>query len=172
MENCPMRVSRTTILALTFVALLLGGCGSGSDDEQPIAPTARKSGNDAASGFTDPSKDPLAETPFAVSASALTVGTTVGPDGAVVKPPTARFTTADTVHVSFPVNGLAPGAPVTVFWTYQNGKTDHEERTRLAPNGKFASYSFSAANGMKPGSYNVEVQVNDRPVGIADFSVD
>lgn len=158
---------RLLSLPLVLGCLLAAGCGS--KDDEPVAPKDRK-GPDAASQFGDPSKDPLAELPNTVRADALKVGPSLGPDGAAV-PASAPFGMADTVHVSFPTRGLVPSAPVIVYWTYQDGRTHHIERSTLPASGEQAVYRFAQAQGMKPGQYNVEVQVNNRPIGISDFVV-
>ena len=68
-----------------------------------------------------------------------------------------------------PTKGHAPGAKGYVYWTYQDGRTHKEEAKPVA--GEFLSFQFSQADGMKPGKYNVEIDINDKPVGIVDFTV-
>ncbi|TCZ86163.1 hypothetical protein [Lysobacter sp. N42] len=159
---------RNAVFGTLICVFALAGCGS--DDQQVVAPQTDAARDSDDEFFSDPRKDPAGAVPATVPADALKLGTAVGPNGAVAQP-TNTFAVSDTVHVSFVMRGQPPGAPVTVFWTYQDGRTHHEERTKLPAGGDFAHYRFSQANGMKPGSYNVEVQVRNRPIGIADFVV-
>lgn len=157
-----------TFLATALAAALLAGCGSA--DEETVAPKVPRRTAQSENGiYKDPARDPLGAIPVTVSADALTLGTAVGPNGAVTAK-TNEFALADTVHATFPLAGRPPGAKVTVFWTYQDGRSHHEERGTL-PAGEFADYQFDRAKGMQPGKYNVEVQLNDRPIGISDFVV-
>ncbi|GAB6194998.1 hypothetical protein [Lysobacter xanthus] len=151
-----------------LVGLALAGCGSA--DEETVAPKVPARGTAAKDGaFSDPRRDPLGAVPVTVSANALAVGNQLGSDGNVVAR-ASSFAIGDTVHVAFPTAGRQPGAPVTVFWTYQDGRTHHEERGALQST-PFAHYEFDRQKGMQPGKYNVEVQIANRPIGISDFVV-
>lgn len=155
---------RSLLIAVLSIAVLVG-----CKDHDTVAPADRDASR-SKPRWMDPAKDPLGSVPVTVPADALTVGTTLSPTGAVQRSP-GPFGAADTVHVSFPTAGQQPGAPVVVYWTYQDGRSHHEERTQLPASGEFAHYSFSSAQGMRSGRYNVEVQVRGRPLGIADFTV-
>ena len=49
----------------------------------------------------------------------------------------------------------------------------HKEETVQAPAGEeYAVFEFSEADGLQPGSYNVQIDVNMQPVGIAEFRVE
>ncbi|WP_133480175.1 hypothetical protein [Cognatilysobacter segetis] len=157
---------RIALVPLVF-ALALSGCGS--DDQQTVAPDVPGKARRSDGAFPGLQKDPLGAVPYTVPANALTLGNALGPNGAVATP-ASTFTVNDTIHVTFPMTGRTPGAPVTVFWTYQDGRTHHEERGPL-PAGTFGHYTFSKAEGMQPGRYNVEVQIANRPIGISDFVV-
>ena len=61
------------------------------------------------------------------------------------------------------------GAIARVYWTYQDGTSDKEEEKPVA--GDIVNFSFSQADGMQPGAYNVQIDIDDVPVGIADFQV-
>lgn len=162
-----MRPIRRSLLCIALCLAVLTGCGS--EDHETVAPKA--AGDTAGSRKpADPFKGGVGTVPVTVAADALTVGTVVAPTGAVTRAP-GPFAATDTVHVSFPMQGFDPSAPVVVYWTYQDGLSHHEERTTLPAAGEYAHYSFSADKGMKAGKYNVEVQVKGRPIGIADFQV-
>ena len=159
-----MKSMHAYLVAAVVAVASLTGCGS--EDETPVAPKSAKARSEAPA---DPRKDPAGAVPVTVSANALTLGASLGPTGEAVRG-NGQFTLDDTVHVSFPSRGRPAGAPVTVYWTYQDGRTHRIERATL-PAGEFAHYTFSKATGMKPGNYNVEVQVANRPIGISDFVV-
>jgi hypothetical protein len=163
-----MNAFRRRLLCTLIAACVLAGCSS--EDHATVAPKSADAAPARRDDFGNPAKDPLAAASVTVAADALTVGTVVGPTGEVQRSP-GPFAASDTVQVSFPKKGFEPGAPVVVYWTYQDGRSHHEERTTLPAEGDFARYSFSSSQGMKPGNYNVEVQVKGRPVGIVDFAV-
>ena len=81
--------------------------------------------------------------------------------------PANTFSLDDTVHVSFP----ATGTSARVYWTHADGMTDKQERIELSTGADRASFSFSRADGMRSGTYMVQVDVDDAPIGIADFTV-
>ena len=86
------------------------------------------------------------------------------------KSASAQFTTSDTVYASASVLGKPAGADASVYWTYQDG-TAHKQETKKLTGQPSVWFSFSKADGMKPGKYNVEIDVNMTPVGIADFQI-
>jgi hypothetical protein len=103
-----------------------------------------------------------------VRADAIAVGHQVGPNQAVSAAKRA-YTTADTIYASLPTKGQPAGAKGYVYWTYQDGRTHKEEAKPVS--GEYLNFQFSQADGMKPGKYNVEIDINDKPVGIVDFTV-
>lgn len=157
-------MSKRALLYSALLAVTLAGCGS--DEEQTVAP---KTADRKVAVNNDPRRDPVGAVPVTVPADALALGRALGPNGDVAER-VSTFTMDDTVHVVFSSAGRAPGMPVTVFWTYQDGRTHHEERGPLQA-GEFAHYEFGRLKGMQPGKYNVEVQIANRPIGIADFVV-
>lgn len=108
--------------------------------------------------------------PVTVSADAVTVGKTVGPDGAVTTS-VATYSVDDTVYASISTGGRAPLSDVSVYWTYQDGTSHKEERKRIPSGDKYVNFSFSKADGLRPGKYTVQMDVGDVPAGIIDFSV-
>ena len=56
------------------------------------------------------------------------------------------------------------------YWTYEDGRTHKEERRKLAGE-RYVRFSFAKADGMKPGKYNAQIDVNMVPVGITDFVI-
>ena len=88
-----------------------------------------------------------------------------------MKSPSAQFTLADSIYASASVSGKPAGATASVFWTYQDGTAHKQESKKLAGGQQSVWFSFTKADGMKPGKYNVEIDVDMKPVGIADFQV-
>lgn len=118
---------------------------------------------------TPPTEPPADATmPVSVSADAVVIGTTLGPDDMATgaKP---SYTVNDTIYASARTPANSKGAPTRVYWTYQDGNT-HKEEER-ASSGGVVNFRFTPADGMKPGKYNVEIDVNDVPIGIVDFVV-
>lgn len=106
--------------------------------------------------------------PVTVSADAVKVGSSQNPDQSAASPKQS-YGTADTVYASARTGGYPVGAKAYVYWTYEDGLTHKEEEKAVS--GDVVSFRFSQADGMKPGKYNVEIDINDKPVGIVDFVV-
>ncbi len=162
------------VLALcAALTLALSACNEGADDrlddQAPAATTSEE--QQAPQGPALPAEPgPDSVLPSEVSDSAVTVGTSLANDRAV-KAAQAQFTTSDTVYASASVQGK-PGASVSVYWTYQDGRTHKEETRELASGGtQVATFSFASGDGMVPGKYNVQIDVDMIPVGIADFII-
>ena len=139
----------------------------GADEAAAAAPRtdAERAGVPA-----DPAQDPNAEIPVEVSGDEIAVGSTLGGDGSVsaAKP---VYTTGDTVYASMPLEGVPADATLSVYWTYQDGNAHKEEMKDVPAGAQHVNFAFSAADGMKPGNYNVQIDVNFEPVGIVDFRV-
>lgn len=153
-------------LALTLCACTKPAPEATPATEQPAATTATP----------PPSPAPLPATPAAdavlpveVKADAIAVGDVLGPNQAVAsaKP---MYSTSDTIYVSMPTKGQPAGGKAHVYWTAaQTGLSVKEEDKTLS--GDYVNFQISGTDGLKPGTYNVEIDVNDKPVGIADFKV-
>lgn len=147
------------------VALLLAGC-----NKQPATPPAAPA-PDAASAAAVKAEDQAPPDQrvdtVTVTADAVTVGSALGPNQAATAPKPV-YATTDTVYASASARGHS-GATARVYWTYQDGTSHKEEEKAVA--GDVINFSFSQADGMKAGAYNVEIDLNDVPVGIADFKV-
>lgn len=162
------------VLALcAAMALVLSACNEGADE--PVDVKAPASTMAQGQKAQDTAKLPAEPGPGSlvaaeVSDKAVTVGTSLANDRAV-KSAQAQFTTSDTVYASASVRGK-PGASVTVYWTYQDGTTHKEETRELKSGGtQPVAFSFAQGDGMIPGKYNVQIDEDMIPVGIADFVV-
>ncbi len=160
------------VLALC-AALVLTACNEGAEERVDAqAPSGTTTaGQQAPETATLPAKPgPDSLLPAEVSDSAVTIGTSVANDRAV-KSAQAQFSTSDTVYASASVRGK-PGASVSVYWTYQDGTTHKEETRELKAGGtQPVAFSFTKADGMIPGKYNVQIDEDMTPVGIADFVI-
>lgn len=159
-------------MSLITLSLLLSACSreGAEDDSAPAAATASQEAPAAPPPPALPPKPgPDALLPTSVSTDAVTVGTSLQGE-TVVKSPTAQFTTADTIYAGASVKGRKSGAEVAVYWTYSDGRTHKEERRKLAGE-QYVSFSFAKADGMKPGNYNAQIDVDMVPIGLTDFVV-
>lgn len=77
-----------------------------------------------------------------------------------------QFNTGDTVFVSVPSKGRRLGSRVEVFWFHDDGKSRKDESKTIS--GPFTVFEFQPS---EPGRYNVEVDVNTRPIALVEFLV-
>lgn len=154
------RLPSTTAIAL---ALLLSACG------EQAAPEPAAEAPAATQAPAEPIEQPVEQIaePTTVAADAVIVGSALGPDQAATAPKPS-YGTADTVYASASSAGRS-GAVARVYWTYQDG-TSHKEEEKPV-DGDVVSFAFSQADGMRAGAYNVQIDIDDVPVGIADFNV-
>ena len=97
-----------------------------------------------------------------VASDSVVVGSAVGPDGAA-SAPKPFYGLDDTIHASARANGEAK-----VYWTYQDGSSHKEE---VKPANGIVTFDFDRSQGMRPGNYTVEIDIDGVPVGITDFVV-
>lgn len=150
----------------TALALLLSACNKPAPEATPApATTTAPQATQEPLPATPP---PDAVLPVEVKADAIAVGSALGPDDAVTaaKP---VYTKGDTIYVSMPTKGKPAGGKAHVYWTAaKTGLSVKEEDKALS--GANLNFQIAAAD-LKPGDYNVEIDVNDKPVGIVDFKV-
>lgn len=167
------------IIIAAALALSLAGCG-GSKEAQDLAEVeaAESAGESAMTGATAagaPAGSTAASKPqtamqVVVAADAIAVGNGVGPNG-LVSNKQPQYGLSDTMYASLPVKGRPAGAVVKVYWTYQDGMSHKEETKNVEAGVEAVSFQFSTADGMKRGSYSVQIDVDDAPAGIVDFVV-
>lgn len=170
---------------LGALALVLSACGKeGSEDEVDQAAPGTAAGTPATPGTAAAQRAP-ASTPqpgtqsspvepvvqsVNVAADAVTVGNSLQGER-VVKATRAQFSLADTVYASASIRAK-PGSEVMVYWTYvKDGTSLKQETKKLVGGEQTILFSFAKADGMKPGKYNVEIDVNMVPIGITDFQI-
>lgn len=155
------------------IVFALSACNEGSEDlaeGQETAPATATPTPTPGAGESLPPPEPEKIIPVEVAADAIAVGTKLQGD-VVVRPASNRFATSDTVYASAPVRGKPAGAEAKVYWTYQDGTAHKEEIKKLTGSEQHIAFSFAKADGMKPGKYNVEIDVNMVPIGIVDFEI-
>lgn len=151
--------------------LLATGCNKQGPEPPHVPSEQAAAGSDSIDGPADrpppPEPPPLPE----AAPNEVAVGSALGDNGAV-QAPKRSYAVSDTVHASVPTAGHAPGDTVTVYWTHEDGGVDKDESRPIGTGSSYASFSFSSADGMRAGDYNVQVDVNDVPVGLVDFTVE
>ncbi|MEO5565254.1 MAG: hypothetical protein ABIR05_01110 [Luteimonas sp.] len=155
------------ILCTGVFALALAACGEETVDV-PEATDAAAVPADAAGAATAPA--PASTQPIDVvqiGANEVQVGTSVDATQAATGAK-AVYALGDTVHASIDTRAH-PGAMATVYWTDNNGMSQKIEKKAMT--GDHVAFAFSRADGMKPGKYSVGIDVDNVPVGLADFKV-
>lgn len=161
------------LILFTAMVLALSACRNNEAEEDLAEDAAATPAEVSPAAVPEAPQPPLAEqvAQTVVAADAVTVGTSLQGDD-VVKAANALFTTADTVYASASVRGKPAGTDVAVYWTFQDGTSHKEESKKIASGDQQVLwFSFGKADGMRPGKYNVQIDVNSAPVGIADFVV-
>lgn len=162
------------LFAVALVVFPLGGCG---EQETSVADAVQAPVADdvvVPSPGADTPPVPAEEVgiqPVVVAPETIAVGSALTDDGEVqsAKP---VYAVADTVYVSMPTAGHDPGETIQVYWSNAKGMTDKQESKVVVAGEPHANFAFSAADGMAPGIYTVQVDIGDVPVGIVDFRVE
>ncbi|GAB1406563.1 hypothetical protein MASR1M8_04820 [Thermomonas brevis] len=157
---------RTVLFAVAACAAL-AACKKDATDPVADATTPPPAVEDTPVSEQAPPIEPPADAmiPVTVSADAVKVGSSLGPDQAA-SAPKPSYSLADTVYASARTSGRGTAY---VYWTYEDGISHKEEQKPVT--GNTVSFDFKQADGMKAGKYNVEIGVDDKPIGIVDFVV-
>ena len=167
---------KTARLALCSIAIAaaLAACEEkidvpmdGADSTQAEAATDAPSDASPATASQNPngSQPETAIQPTMIDADAVHVGKALDARGAATGG--TGFAIGDTVHASLATAGRTGTAKV--YWSDSTGIAIKEQEKPLS--GDFVEFGFSRADGMKPGNYTVEIDVDGVPAGIADFTV-
>ncbi len=160
----------TSTLLISLLAVGLVACKK--DKAEAPAPINAEQAEQEAANQAYPAlpEEPPADAvlPVTVAADAFTIGSALGTgnQATAAKP---AYALGDTVYASLPAGRYRKGSTANVYWTYQDGLSQKEEAKDIS--GEFVTFEFGKADGMKPGKYNVEIGVDDKPVGIVDFVV-
>ena len=154
-------MSKKCLYALsTLLLILLTACGS-SKEEQP-APTP------------EPAPAAPAPSPAGISAGAISLGKAVGPDKKVSAPAEA-FAKGDTIYASVETTGTGT-ATLKARWTYKKGDqttvVSEDPPQTITPTGPATTeFHISKPGGWPAGQYQVEVFLDDKPIGVKPFTV-
>lgn len=100
-----------------------------------------------------------------VANDAAFIGSAIDDRGDLVTPQ-IEFTTGSTVYVSVPSKGRKIGDRMEVFWFHEDGTSRKDESKNIT--GPFTAFEFAPSEA---GKYNVEVDVNNRPIALVEFEV-
>ena len=164
-------MNKKTMAVVLLVALALMGCRK--ETPEPVADqvsvadeTELAPGQPSALPVEPPAHAVL---PVTVPANAFPVGSVLGADGMAMTPK-ATYSVNDTLYASLPAGKFPRGANARIYWTFAKDGMSHKEEEKEIGTGP-VNFEFSQADGLKVGEYNVQIDVNDRPVGIVDVVV-
>ena len=141
-------------LGLVMLAGVLAACNR----QGPDVPTAIDT-NPA------PKENPNGIGTVEVANDAAFIGSAIDDRGDLVTPQ-LEFTTGATVYVSVPSKGRKMGDQMEVFWFHDDGQSRKDETKKIE--GPFTAFEFKPSEA---GKYNVEVDVNNRPIALVEFEV-
>ena len=151
-------------VALVLAVLILGLAGC--KQESPPPPPAKV-----------PAPAPQVQAPppapAVVSVANINLGKALGPDKKVLAA-TDTFSKGDTIYAVVETTGSGT-ATLKAKWTYHKGDQTaavSEDSQTISASGPAASeFHVSKPDGWPPGDYQVEVSLNDKPVGTKKFVV-
>lgn len=171
MSNVALRFLATASIVLFSACAPEAPPASSSTQDSAATGAGAATATDARATAPPPApEEPTSVTPTEVRADAIAIGADRDASGAATnaKP---RYTTSDTVYASVPTQGIAAGAKLDAYWTYENGQT-HKMDSQTAPSNGNATFMFSPADGLRAGNYNVQIDANGIPLGIVEFRVE
>lgn len=141
------RLTGTSILALTLVAVLSTGC-------------RQNTGATTTSG-----------TAGAVRVSQIDIGRSLNADK-TINDNTDSFKPNDAIYASIATEGSAATATLKARWTYQDGQVVNETTQTIAPTGSARTeFHITKADGWPTGKYKLEAFLNGSSSGTKDFEV-
>lgn len=150
-------MSKKRLYVLGVLMVLLAACGR---SEEPATPAA------------EPVPAAAPET-AGVTAGAIMLGNAIGPDKKVTTP-ADTFAKDDTIYASIDTTGTGT-ATLKAKWTYSKGTEStvvQEDMQTIMPSGPATSeFHVSKPGGWPKGDYQVEVFLDDQPIGVRSFSV-
>ena len=141
-------------LSLTLLACALAACNR----QGPETPTA-------IDAHPAQKEDPNGVGTVEVRPNVAFVGSAIDDRGDLVTPQ-HDFKTGATVYVSVPSKGRRMGDQMEVFWFHEDGRSRKEEHKKI--DGPFTAFDFAPT---ETGKYNIEVDVNNRPIALVEFEV-
>jgi hypothetical protein len=151
-------MSSKSLFLILAVAIALAACGKTEDKPKPVAQPAQ----------------PPAVAPAGVTAGAISLGKAIGADKKV-SAAAEKFAKSDTFYVSIETTGTG-SATLKAKWTYHKGgqiAPVKEDSQTIASTGSAASeFHISKPDGWPSGEYQVELFLNDKPIGAKKFMVE
>lgn len=148
-------MSSKSLFVILAVATALAACGKTEDKPKPVA-------------------QPPVVAPAGVTAGTISLGKAIGADKKV-SAAAEKFAKGDTFYVSIETTG-AGSATLKAKWTYHKGgqiAPVKEDSQTIAPTGSAASeFHISKPDGWPSGEYQVELFLNDKPIGAKKFMVE
>lgn len=142
------------ILSLVLLACALSACNR-QGLEQPTAIDTDPAPREDSNGIGT----------VEVAPNTAFVGSAIDDLGDLVTPQ-HDFSVDSTVYVSVPTKGRKIGDRMEVFWFHEDGLSRKDEHKKIA--GQFTAFEFQPT---EVGKYNVEVDVNNRPIALVEFEV-
>ena len=150
------------VIVLSF-ALALAACGG--KDDAPAGDTA----TGAAAGEDATALPPLPGGDFRIVA--VDLGTTVDGEGRVTAAAT-QFAPGDTIRAAVVGVGSSDGLTLSARWLAPGGREIAKAGQTLSPNAPtVATFTLQQPQPWPPGTYSLEVAINDRVVETRSFEV-
>jgi hypothetical protein len=153
------RLRGALALSLLVAAAIVSGCSKEAPPPPPPAPVP-----------APPPPPPPPPPGFKVTRTDL--GKAVGIDKQVAAP-TRIFSPKDTIYLSVVSDGATPSTVLRARWTFgPKGILVKETTETIATVGPRATeFHIDKPSGWPPGTYKVELFVNDQSAGISEFEV-
>jgi len=149
--------TKSLLVILAAAAVLFAACGKKEEKPKPVVTPAQ----------------PSVAAPAGVTTGAVGLGKAIGADRRV-SAATESFAKGDTFYVSIETSG-AGTATLKAKWTYHKGGQVvpvKEDTQTIAPTGPATSeFHISKPDGWPTGDYQVELFLNDKPIGARKFAV-
>lgn len=116
---------------------------------------------------------PVSAAPAPVAVANITLGNAIDA-GKKVATPADTFAKTDTIYASIDTTGVGTST-LKVKWTFHKGDkvaTVKEDAATIAPTGPATTeFHISKPDGWPVGDYQLDVTLDDKPVGTKNFSV-
>ena len=146
-----------TMQRLSALGLMLCALAACNRDDLQLPKAAEASVDEPAT------RDPA--TPYVVSGTVGKIGAAIDGNGDISEARTT-FAPDEKVYVSMNAKGRRQGDRVHVYWFHSDGLSRKEEGKQIA--GPFVAFDFTPS---ETGKYSIEIDVNERPIGLVDFEV-
>ena len=142
------------LLSFALLACVLAACNR-QGPQQPVA----------VDNATAETENPTGIGTVEVEPDAAFVGSQIDDRGDLLTPQ-HDFGAGATVYVSVPSKGRRLGSRVEAFWFHEDGRSRKDEAKKIA--GPFTAFEFQPTDA---GKYNVEIDVNNRPIALVQFEI-